>query len=166
MKRAWPYALSLAVVVAGCYLALAPLLRSLSPAPATNATSALSQDNNTTTIQKSSFFNGPSHGATSFVSAVGAKGKKSKKTAKKASTQTITAPDTGFARNTPQTSTSSTTPIAPAKTPAKTSSTTKTQKKGAATVGGVVQTPNGDSGLAGPTGSGASQYAQAPSVGN
>ena len=37
MKRAWPYALALAVVVTGCYLALAPLLRSLSPAPARSA---------------------------------------------------------------------------------------------------------------------------------
>ena len=43
MKRAWPYALALAVVVTGCYLALTPLLRSLSPAPTTSS-SPLSQN--------------------------------------------------------------------------------------------------------------------------
>ena len=51
MKRAWPYALALAVVVTGCYLLLAPLLRSLSPTPTTSA-SQLSQVSNSVTVEQ------------------------------------------------------------------------------------------------------------------
>jgi hypothetical protein len=51
MKRAWPYALALAVVVTGCYLALAPLLRSLSPSPAGTQQTALVTNGNTITVR-------------------------------------------------------------------------------------------------------------------
>ena len=60
MKRAWPYAVALAIVVTGCYLALTPLLRSLSPG-ATPSSSSLTQIATTATV-------GQAKGITNFVS--------------------------------------------------------------------------------------------------
>jgi hypothetical protein len=81
MKRAWPYAVALAVVVTGCYLALAPLLRSLNPGPTGTSASQPLLGANTTTVQQVK--KQPSVKYTSdnpgFTSRVTVKAKKSKK---------------------------------------------------------------------------------------
>ncbi len=83
MKRAWPYALALAVVVTGCYLALTPLLRSLSPAPTTSS-SPLSQNTSVVTVGKAKFnYTSQANGSQGFVSALQGKKKAAKKKAKK-----------------------------------------------------------------------------------
>jgi hypothetical protein len=156
MKRAWPYAVALAVVVTGCYLLLAPLLRSLSPAPTTSA-SQLSQGSNSTTVGKAPtiIFRSPNHGATQFASALTTK-KKAKK-AKKTRKPTLTTPSTGFAGNTTSTSSSgssssgssssSSTPSTP-KTPAKKpSSSTGAANKPA--IGGKIDQSQAGTGFAG-----------------
>ena len=72
MKRAWPYALALAVVVTGCYLALAPLLRSLSPGPTKSTASQLTHVPTSVTVPQPASsiqvkFNGGVKGKTTFV---------------------------------------------------------------------------------------------------
>jgi hypothetical protein len=175
MKRAWPYALALAVVVTGCYLALAPLLRSLSPAPTTSAASPLTRGHNVTTIGKSKGINvvRSPRVTPSFVANLKTNTKKTttKKTTtkKKAKKSTVTTPTatTGFATN--QTSTS-TTPSTITKTPKKSSSTptkTASKAKGASVVGGKVDaTPTGGGGFAtGGGDSGSSDFGQSSNVG-
>jgi hypothetical protein len=170
MKRAWPYALALAVVVTGCYLALAPLLRSLSPAPTTSAASPLTRGHNVTTVGKSKGINvvRSPRVTSSFVGNLKTNTKKTT-TKKKAKKSTVTTPTatTGFATN--QTSTS-TTPSTITKTPKKSSSTptkTASKAKGASVVGGKVDaTPTGGGGFAtGGGDSGSSDFGQSSNVG-
>jgi hypothetical protein len=158
MKRAWPYALALAVVVTGCYLALAPLLRSLSPAPTTSA-NRLSQNSNVQTVGKSKTikFTGSNHGSTGFVSNLAAKKKKAKKVAKppakttpKVNTSTPSSNSTGVS-NTPSSSSSTSTPKTTPTTPA---SPTKTTNRKNSAVGGQINQGQGGDGFASPTGSG------------
>jgi hypothetical protein len=167
MKRAWPYALALAVVVTGCYLALAPLLRSLSPAPTTSAASPLTHAPNVTTVptSKEYHYDSPKVGSNKFVNNLAATKKKTKKTKKRVTTTpTVT---TGFATNRPSTSTTPTV----ARTPKKTSTTpTKTvvKAKGATVVGGAAidATPAGGGGFAtGGGDSGSSDFSQSSNVG-
>jgi hypothetical protein len=153
MKRAWPYALALAVVVTGCYLALAPLLRSLSPAPTTSANS-LSTGSNTTTVGKSKpiVFRGP-HGSNSFVTVLKKKAKAKKvtkapvKATPKVSTTTPSSNTTGFANNPPSSSSSST----PKSTPTTPSSPTKTTNRKNSALGGSIHQGQGGDGFASPT---------------
>jgi hypothetical protein len=172
MKRAWPYALALAVVVTGCYLALVPLLRSLSPAPTSSAASPLARGTNVIPIGKSkgiSVVRSP-RGTPLFVGNLTTT--KKKKSAKKKITPTTTTPGNGFATNQPSTPT---TPHSVVKTPKKGtttpgSSTTKaaSKPKGAAAVGGasVDQTPTGGGGLAtGGGDTGSSDFGQTSAVG-
>jgi hypothetical protein len=183
MKRAWPYALALAVVVTGCYLALAPLLRSLSPAPASTA-NRLSQGSNVQTVGKSKSISIKSTkpGTNSFVSALATKKKakkvkKSTTTTTRKSTTTTNAPSqststTGFANNAPSSSSSNTTAQAPKSTvttPKSTASPPKSKaaskKTGSASVGGGIDQSQG-SGFAGPTGSGSVVGGQTLAPGN
>jgi hypothetical protein len=172
MKRAWPYALALAVVVTGCYLALVPLLRSLSPAPASSATSPLAKANNLIPIGKSKGikFESSKVGHQAFVGNLTTKAKTTK-TTKKAKKSTTTTPAAGFATNQPSTPT---TPRTVVKTPKKSatppSTTTKaaSKSKGATAVGGgsVDQTQVGGGGLAtGGGDSGSSDFGQTSAVG-
>jgi hypothetical protein len=157
MKRAWPYALALAVVVTGCYLALAPLLRSLSPAPTTSA-NRLSQTSNTTTVGKSKTIKFPAsnHGTNRFVT--GLHKKKAKKVtkapAKATATPQVSAPtpsssstSTGFANNSSSSSSSSTAKSTPTTAP----STTKTTNRKNSALGGSIHQGQGGDGFAGPT---------------
>ena len=66
MKRAWPYAVALAIVVTGCYLALTPLLRSLSPGATTSSNSLQQQATSATVgqVEGSSIFHGSNGGQT------------------------------------------------------------------------------------------------------
>lgn len=163
MKRAWPYALALAVVVTGCYLALAPLLRSLSPAPTTSA-SSLSTGSNTTTVGKSKpiVFRGP-HGTSGFVSALAKKKAKKKVTkapAKATATPKVSAPtpsstSTGFANNQPSSSSDSTS--TPKSAPATAPSTTKTTNRKNSALGGSIHQGQGGDGFASPTDSNGTQ---------
>jgi hypothetical protein len=153
MKRAWPYALALAVVVTGCYLALVPLLRSLSPAPSASATSQLVQGTGTTTVDKQTaktdvLFNSKAPKTSSkFVSALAPK---TKKKTKKAKTPAVN----NFATNPTSTSTTPRTgvkaPKKPTTTPSSTTKAAASKPKGAAAVGGgtVDQTQVGGGGLA------------------
>jgi hypothetical protein len=171
VKRAWPYALALAVVVTGCYLVLAPLLRSLSPAPAASAT-RLNQTSNTTTVGRSKTFNfvGKAHGQNSYASALTTK-KKAKKAAKKpvkTTTPQVTAPapssnTTGFANNPPSSSSSSSTPKSTPTTP---STTTKSANRKNSAVGGQIDQSQSDNGFAGPTGNGPVTGGQTLAPGN
>jgi hypothetical protein len=145
MKRAWPYALALAVVVTGCYLLLAPLLRSLSPAPTTSA-SQLSHGSNSVTVGKAPtlVFVKTKAGQQVFVSNLKT-AKKAKKTKKPpVKTTPTTQSSTGFANNdtasssgssSSSSSSNSTTPTqkAPTKT---TPSSTGAKNKGS--VGGAI----------------------------
>jgi hypothetical protein len=171
MKRAWPYALALAVVVTGCYLALAPLLRSLSPAPTTSA-NRLSQTKNVTTVGKSKtiHYTGADPGTTSLVSSLHIK----KKAAKKVSKPPVKAPATPKVTTSPQSSTTSgvanTPPASSSNTAPKTtkttsSSTTKTANRKNTPVGGQVDQSQSD-GFAGPTGSGTVTSGQTLAPGN
>ena len=159
MKRAWPYALALAVVVTGCYLALAPLLRSLSPAPTTSA-NRLSAVSNVTTVGKSKtiHFRSPSHGTNLLVSNLAKKKAKkkvtkapAKTTTPKVSTTTPSSNSTGFANNPPSSSSSSSTPKTTPTTPA---STTKTTNRKNSALGGSIHQGQGGDGFASPTGGG------------
>ncbi len=172
MKRAWPYALALAVVVTGCYLVLAPLLRSLSPAPTASAT-RLNQTSNTTTVGRSKTFNfvGKTHGQNSYASALTTK-KKAKKVAKKpvkTTTPQVSAPPapssntTGFANNPPSSSSSSSTPKSTPTTP---STTTKSANRKNSAVGGQIDQSQSDNGFAGPTGNGPVTGGQTLAPGN
>jgi hypothetical protein len=172
VKRAWPYALALAVVVTGCYLVLAPLLRSLSPAPAASAT-RLNQTSNTTTVGRSKTFNfvGKAHGQNSYASALTTK-KKAKKVAKKpvkTTTPQVSAPPapssntTGFANNPPSSSSSSSTPKSTPTTP---STTTKSANRKNSAVGGQIDQSQSDNGFAGPTGNGPVTGGQTLAPGN
>jgi hypothetical protein len=122
MKRAWPYALALAVVVTACYLAMAPLLRSLNPGP--TGTSALPLPGATTTTVPQLSTQPPvtikSNNA-GFTSRVKVTVKKSKKAKKPKVTQTpiFVSPTT----STPSSSSSSTS------TSSSTTSTTRTSTK-------------------------------------
>jgi hypothetical protein len=170
MKRAWPYALALAVVVTGCYLALVPLLRSLSPAPASSATSPLAKGNNVIPVGKSKVikFESPKVGKQSFVANLTTTKKKTKKTAKKSTTTTT--PAAGFATNQPSTPTTPRSVKTPKKSATPPSTTTKaaSKSKGATAVGGgsVDQTQVGGGGLAtGGGDSGSSDFGQTSAVG-
>ena len=159
MKRAWPYALALAVVVTGCYLALAPLLRSLSPAPTTSA-NRLSRTSNTTTVGKAKTIKyvSPNHGTNGFVNNLAAKKKKAKKVAKtpaktttpKVNTSAPSSNSTGVS-NAPSSSSSNSTPRTTPTTPA---SPTKTTNRKNSAVGGQINQGQGGDGFASPTGSG------------
>jgi hypothetical protein len=185
MKRAWPYALALAVVVTGCYLALAPLLRSLSPAPASTANRlSQNQNNNVETVNKAKGFAVVSSkpGKITYVTGLKKKAKKAKK-AKKSTTNptkkstTTNAPSqstatTGFANNAPSSSSSSstpapksttTTPKATATTP--TSKAASKKKTGSASVGGGID-QGGGAGFAGQTGGGSVVGGQTLAPGN
>jgi hypothetical protein len=172
MKRAWPYALALAVVVTGCYLALVPLLRSLSPAPASSATSPLARVGNVMKIGKTKVISvvSPEHGKNTFVGLSPAK--KTKKAKAKKSTTTTTTPATGFATNQPSTPTTPRTvvktPKKPATTPTSTTKAAASKPKGATAVGGgsVDQTQVGGGGLAtGGGDGGSSDFGQTSAVG-
>jgi hypothetical protein len=164
MKRAWPYALALAVVVTGCYLALAPLLRSLSPAPTASA-NRLGQVSNTTTVGKAKTikYQGKNHGQQGFVSALAKKKAKKKVTkapAKAAATPKVSAPtpsstSTGFAGN--STSSSSSSSSTPKSTPTTPSSTTKTTNRKNSALGGSIHQGQGGDGFASPTDSNGTQ---------
>jgi len=143
MKRAWPYAVALAIVVTGCYLALTPLLRSLSPS-ATTSSSSLQQQATSATVGQSKviIFHGSNGGKTTFASALPQTVKKAKN---KATAPTDTTPQsptatTGFASGASSTQ-------APPKTAVK--AKTKPVKKGGGSVNGSVDTGNGG-GLASP----------------
>jgi hypothetical protein len=171
MKRAWPYALALAVVVTGCYLALVPLLRSLSPAAPRSATSPLARVANVTTVPTSKgilVYRGP-RGASSFVGNLTTTKKTTKKTAKKSTTTTT--PAAGFATNQPSTPTTPRTVVKPPKksaTPPSTTTKVASKSKGATAVGGgsVDQTQVGGGGLAtGGGDGGSSDFGQTSAVG-
>jgi hypothetical protein len=152
MKRAWPYALALAVVVTGCYLALTPLLRSLNPGPTATPAAALLGSSTTTVAQtKSTGFviPGPQHGATSFASALPtATKKKTRKATKKVAVatqtpifvQSTTPTDGGTSLNT--TSTTSTTST-PARKPSTKTAASKTASLPRSVGGGINQNDNG-----------------------
>jgi hypothetical protein len=133
MKRAWPYALALAVVVTGCYLALAPLLRSLNPGPTATASATL-VGSSTTTVSESKVIPlsgvAPRHGFTALVQTK----KKAKKTTthgKPAHTSTaattahFVAPSTPTTSGTSSSSGSTSTTTTTVKTATKTPSTKK-----------------------------------------
>jgi hypothetical protein len=112
MKRAWPYALALALVVTGCYLAMAPLLRSLNPGPTGTSAQPLPGVHTTTVPQVNKQppvqFESNNAGFTSRVKVTVKKAKKAttKKHAKVAQTPIFVSPTT---TNTPSSSSSSTT---------------------------------------------------------
>jgi hypothetical protein len=151
MKRAWPYALALAVVVTGCYLALAPLLRSLNPGPTASASATL-VGSSTTTVSESKVI--PISGGTAsdhgFTALVQTK-KKAKKTGtagKPAHTATTThfvTPPTPTTSNTPSSSSSTSTTTNTVKTTTKTPPTKTTAANNRrAPVGGTIdQSDNG-----------------------
>jgi hypothetical protein len=148
MKRAWPYAVALAIVVTGCYLALTPLLRSLSPG-ATTSSSSLQQQATSATVGQSKVitFHGSNAGKTTFASSLPQTVKKSKNKAATAPTNTTPqspTDTTGFA-------TGSSSTQAPPKTAVKAKS--KPVKKGGGSVNGSVDPGNGG-GLASPGGNG------------
>jgi hypothetical protein len=141
MKRAWPYAVALAVVVTGCYLALTPLLRSLSPG-ATTSTSSISKIQTTITVGQAkgtTIILSPNAGQQRFVSNIPETTKKTtKKTVKKTvkSSPPSTTDTTGFATGSPSSSSQTTkTPTVKAKT--------KTVKRGTGSVNGAVDPANG-----------------------
>jgi hypothetical protein len=180
MKRAWPYALALAVVVTGCYLALAPLLRSLSPDPTTSATSRqLTQGSDTVTVGQQAVkqikFNSPVKVGSTFVGNL--KTTKKKKVKKPVTTPTAT---TGFANNPPSSSSSSSSSrgssnsssssssssSTPKSTPKTTTPPAKTASKGARSVGGGSVDQATDGGFAGGNSSGSMTLGQKPEAGN
>jgi hypothetical protein len=180
MKRAWPYALALAVVVTGCYLALAPLLRSLSPAPTTSATARqLTQGSNTVTVGQQAVkqitFNSRVKVGSTFVGNL--KTTKKKKVKKPATTTTTTG---GFAANPPSSSSSSSSASGsssssggssgpsstPTSTPKTTSPPAKTASKGPRSVGGGSVDQATDGGFAGGNSSGSMTLGQKPEAGN
>jgi hypothetical protein len=154
MKRAWPYALALAVVVTGCYLALVPLLRSLNPGPTATASATL-VGSSTTTVSQSKVipFSGTAsdHGFTALVKQPASK-KKAKKTSVKGKpghTSTATTTHEFVTPTTPTTSTStSSSPPSTSTNTVKTTAKTPAKKPAANTqrapVGGTIdQTDNG-----------------------
>jgi hypothetical protein len=157
MKRAWPYALALAVVVTGCYLALVPLLRSLNPGPTATQSQALSGSGTTTvSSSKTIVLVGTSH-SHGFTALDPTAKKTVKKAAKKSSKRnsppvsttthefvTPTQPTTSS--STVSSSSSSSTSTPPAKTtPTKTTpKTTAASNRARAQVGGTIdQADNG-----------------------
>jgi hypothetical protein len=153
MKRAWPYALALAVVVTGCYLALAPLLRSLNPGPTTSATRVLGAANTITvgSAKTISLFS-TSNGSTQYASALPVIHKKTAKKAHKKVVVSSTTPDfatSTTSSNTTQSSGTSQSSTPPAKT--STTSTPKKSSKGSAKVVGGSAPQDDNAGLAGQT---------------
>jgi hypothetical protein len=150
MKRAWPYAVALAIVVTGCYLALTPLLRSLSPG-ASPSSSSLTHVQTSATVGQSKIVTFPSQQTdkvpSQFASDLPNTVKKAKKKADTPPTDTTPqAPTdtTGFAGGSSSTQT-------PPKTAVK--AKTKPVKKGSGSVTGSVDPGNGG-GLASPGGNG------------
>jgi hypothetical protein len=151
MKRAWPYALALAVVVTGCYLALAPLLRSLNPGPTTTASATL-LGSSTTTVSESKViaFSGGTAAVHGFTANVTPK-KKAKKIlvkGKPAHTATTThvyvSPTTPSTSGTSSTSSSTSTSTNTVKTTSKTPAKKPAANTQRAPVGGTIdQTDNG-----------------------
>jgi hypothetical protein len=160
MKRAWPYALALAVVVTGCYLALVPLLRSLNPGPTATQSAALSGSGTTTVASSKSIplvGTSSSHGFTALDPTAKKKTVKkvATKTSKRHSVQTSTTTHEFVTPTQPSSSTttsssSSTTSTPPAKTaPTKTTSKTPAANTRArAQVGGTID-QNDNGGFAG-----------------
>jgi hypothetical protein len=147
MKRAWPYAVALAIVVTGCYLALTPLLRSLSPS-ATRSSSSLTHVQTSATVGQSKLVTFPSPQtdkvASKFANELPSTVKKAKKKAATAPINTTPqAPTdtTGFASGSSSTQ-------APPKTVVKTK--TKPVRKGGSVNGSV--DPGNGGGLANPGG--------------
>ena len=148
MKRAWPYAVALAVVVTGCYLALTPLLRSLSPGATTSSSSLQQQsdDRDRRSSRRHHLRLGSEwrqHDRSS--SALPKTAKKAKKKAATAPTATHARPasrTTGVRRRLVEHAGAS--PRRPVKT-----AKTKPVKKGGGSVNGTVDTGNGG-GLASP----------------
>ena len=153
MKRAWPYAVALAVVVTGCYLALTPLLRSLSPARPPRRTRCSSKPRARPSAKsKIVIFHGSNGGQTTFASSLPTTVKKAKKKAATPPTGNTTPSQTdttttGFAGGSSSTQT-------PPKTAVKAKA--KPVKRGSGSVNGTVDPGNGG-GLAG---SGASNGTQ------
>jgi hypothetical protein len=144
MKRAWPYAVALAVVVTGCYLALTPLLRSLSPGATTSA-SSISNIQTTATVGQSKIYTIVS----SESGKVGSTFVNDLRTKKKAKTTKTTADKTAPPTDTTGFAGGSSSTQAPTKTTTK-AKATKTAKKGSGSVGGSVdQSSTGLGGLAG-----------------
>jgi hypothetical protein len=156
MKRAWPYALALAVVVTGCYLALAPLLRSLNPGPTATASAALTGSNTTTVSQSKAIPLEVIQKGAGFTAYVGSS---TKKKAKKASHKTVVPPvttthvfvtpptsSTSGTSSSSSSSSSSTSTNAP-KTPTAKTSTSKTAaantRKSQVVGGAINQNDNG-----------------------
>jgi hypothetical protein len=171
MKRAWPYAVALAVVVTGCYLALAPLLRSLSPAPTTTAASPLTKSD-VTTVGRSQpiHFDRPPTTSSKFVGNLATTKKKKavKKAVKKPAAATTPTPG-GFAANPPSTSSSSSpsrSSSTPAATPKPKSTPAKTASKGPRSVGGAAVDQAQGGGFAGGNSSGSITLGQKPEAGN
>jgi hypothetical protein len=143
MKRAWPYAVALAVVVTGCYLALTPLLRSLSPG-ATTSSHSIANTRTSATIGQSTVptIDSPQSNKVSskFVTGLHSKKKAKKKataTTTRNTTTTRSTDTTGFARgNSSNTQT-------PTKTPTTVKTKPKPAKKGSGTVSGSVDQSTG-----------------------
>jgi hypothetical protein len=139
MKRAWPYAVALAIVVTGCYLALTPLLRSISPG-ATRSSSSLTQIATTATVGQAKLVTFPSQQTdkvpSQFASDLPKVAKKAKKKADTTAPTGITAPPptatTGFASGSSSTQ-------APTRPVVK----TKPVKRGSGSVNGTVDPGNG-----------------------
>ena len=147
MKRAWPYAVALAIVVTGCYLALTPLLRSLSPG-ATPSSSSLHASPTSATVSQAKVINFAVEAAgkapSQFASDLPATVKKAKKKAATPPTGNTTPSQTdttttGFACGSSSTQT-------PPKTAVKAKA--KPVKRGSGSVNGTVDPGNGG-GLAG-----------------
>jgi hypothetical protein len=167
MKRAWPYALALAVVVTGCYLALVPLLRSLNPGPTATQSAAL-QGSRTTTVSSSKnvvvVSVSPAHGFTALDAAKKTVKKAAKKSSKR-NTPAVSTPTHEFVTptqpttsNTASSSSSTTTPPPAKTTPVKTTPKTTAANNRTRQVGGTINQAdnggfagkgNGDSTMAG-----------------
>ena len=152
MKRAWPYALALAVVVTGCYLALAPLLRSLTPGPTgTQAVTLVSSRTTTVPATNASpavVLKSNDPGFTSQVKVAVKKTtkKSSKKTANVVQTPVFVSPPATTSNSSPSTTSSSTTttttPSSKPKSTGKTASTNSTRLP-RSVGGGIDQADNG-----------------------
>jgi hypothetical protein len=155
MKRAWPYALALAVVVTGCYLALAPLLRSLTPGPTGAQATPLLRSSGTTTVSATKLIRvptiSPDHGFTALVgkAKTAKKAKKTKKVAQVAQKPVFVQSPPSLSSSTStgsSPSSSSTTSTTPTTSKPKTSNKTASSKGSRlqGTVGGTVdQADNG-----------------------
>jgi hypothetical protein len=154
MKRAWPYALALAVVVTGCYLALAPLLRSLNPGPTATSAGPL-HSSYTTTVpvlnkQPPVADASTNHGFTSRVKVTiktAKKAKQSKKADKVTQTPAFVSPTTTNSSSSSSTTTSSSSTTSTTRTPSKPKTTKAASNAGTrppASVSGTInQSDNG-----------------------